>query len=212
MATFGEMQSYVSKRLLDSNNTAVSLPDVAYAINESIRYWKFRRLWFNTAVDDTLTLTAQTPTIALPSDFLVEAPSPAGLVINWNEARYPLHKEQPHEFDAVFLSNGFGLPFMYTVKNGVYYCYSVPDQDYPITFYYLKQYEELSGSNETNEFTIYADRLINLWALANLHAELRQDEKMEAYFRAAANAEFENLALMTGQVNNTGHLTIHSCL
>ena len=212
MATFGEMQSYVSKRLLDSNNTAVSLPDVAAAINESIRYWKFRRLWFNTAVSDPLTLTAESAVITLPSDFLVEAPSPAGLVINWNNARYPLRKEQPHAFDAVFLSNGFGLPFMYAVKNGVYYTYSIPDQDYPITFYYLKEYADLSGNNDTSDWTIHADRLICLWTLSKLHGELRQDPTMETYYNSAALNELENLALMTGQVNNTGHLTIHSCL
>jgi hypothetical protein len=212
MATFGEMQSYVSKRLLDSNNTAVSLPDVAAAINESIRYWKFRRLWFNTKVDDTLTLTAQSSVITLPSDFLVENPSPSGLVINWSDARYPLHKEQPYGFDAVFLENGLGLPTIYTVKNGVYYCYFVPDQAYPITFYYLKEYADLQGNNETNDWTMCADRLICLWTLSKLHGELRQDPTMESYYNNAAQNELENLSLMTGQVNNTGHLTIHSCL
>lgn len=212
MATFGEMQNYVSKRLLDSNNTAVSLPDVASAINESIEYWKFRRFWFNTAVDSTLTLTAQNSTIPLPSDFLVEAPSPAGFVINWSNQQYPLHKEQPHLFDAQYLDNGFGLPAIYTVKNGVYSCYFIPDQDYSITVYYLKQYSNLQANTDTSDWTDNASRLINLWALANLHAELRQDEKMETYYRAAAESESNNLELMTTKVNNTGHLTIDSCL
>lgn len=212
MATFGEMQNYVSKRLLDSNNTAVSLPDVALAINESIDYWKFRRLWFNTAVSGGLTLTAQSADVALPSDFLVETPSPNGFYVDWSEQRYSLQKVQPNAFDAAYMGNGYGIPEIYTVKNGSYFCYPIPDRDYDLTVYYLKQYDDLGANDDTNDFTDHAHRLICLWTLANLHAELRQDSEMETYYRAAASNELENLSLMTGQVNNTGHLTIHSCL
>ena len=54
MAAFGEMQSAVSKRLLDSANLAASALDVASALNDAVRYWKNTRLWFNEGPSQTM--------------------------------------------------------------------------------------------------------------------------------------------------------------
>lgn len=213
MATFGEMQTYVSERLLDPNNTSVSASSVAGAINESIAYWKFTRFWFNSE-DTTVTLTEGDPVIYLNSvtDFLVEMPMNDGFVIEYGGMRYPLIKKNPRDYDDAYLTNGNGLPSIYTVKAGVYYCYFIPDQAYACRVYYLKQYAALSATGDTNDFTNNAARLIELWTLANLHAELRQDEKMEIYYRSAALDEKKNLGMFTTKVNSPGHVTIHSYL
>jgi hypothetical protein len=213
MATFGEMQTYVSARLLDVNNIAVSASSVAGAINDAMRYWKYRRFWFNTA-DTTVTLVAEDPTIYLDSvtDFLVEMPMDDGFVIEYSGMRYPLQKRNPRDFDNIYLTQGYGLPEIYTIKSGVYSCYSIPDQAYDCRVYYLKQYTDLQANSDTNDFTDNANRLLCLWALANLHAELRQDDKMEAYYRAAAKDEYAQLGVMNMKVNSPGHLTLHSYL
>jgi len=70
MATFSEMQIFVSKRLQDPDNTAVSLADVADMINQAIVYWKKRRFWFNEKTD-TVTLTQSDATITPPADFYI---------------------------------------------------------------------------------------------------------------------------------------------
>lgn len=211
MATFQAMKQYISARLLDPNNTSVSDADVGAAINDAIRYWKTRRFWFNTASED-LTLTQGDPLMPLPDDFLVELPMNDGFVIAYGEMRWPLTKKNPRDYDDVYLEAGNGLPYIYTVKAGDYFCYYIPDQNYTLRVYYLRQYEDLSSNNDTNDFTDLATRLIELWSLANLMAEFRQDQNMETYYRAAANDEFTNLGVMNSRVNAPGHVTIHSYL
>lgn len=211
MATFAEMQQYVSDRLLDPNQVAVSPAQVKAAINDAQRYWKIRRFWFNTATSDQ-TLTTGDPLIPLPDDFMVELPMNDGFVIAYGEMRWPLTKVNPREYDNLYLTAGNGLPYVYTVKAGDYFCYYIPDQDYTIRIYYLKQYEDLSGDSDTNDFTTYAERLLELWALANLTAELRQDELMEDYYRKAAMDEYTNLGVFNAKVNSPGRLTLHSYL
>jgi len=211
MATFAEMQTAISERLLDPSNTAVSVANVAASINEAIGYWKFRRFWFNTASDSD-TLTAQDPIIPLPDDFLVELPMNAGFVIEYNDMRYPLIKKNPREYDEVYLANGYGLPTIYTLKAGVYYCYYLPDQAYTVRRWYLKTYDDLVDDSDTNDFTDNAANMLIYWALSKLYAELRQDDKMEAYYSARALDEYNNLQVRSEKANSTGHLTIHSFL
>lgn len=211
MSTFAEMKTAVSERLLDPNNTSVSSANVGRAINDAIRYWKFRRFWFNQEfVSDNLT-TGDT-TIPLPADFLVEVPMNDGFVIEYSGMRYPLIKKNTRDYDNVYLTNGNGLPQIYTNRSGVYQVYYIPDQDYDIRIFYLKEYADLVLDADTNDFTEKATRLIELWALANLHAEFRQDEKMEQYYRAASNDEFKNLGVFTAKAQSPGYLTIHSYL
>lgn len=211
MATFGQMQTYVSERLLDPNGTAVSASSVAAAINDAQRYWKYKRFWFNTASED-LTLTQGDPLMPLPSDFLVEIGLNDGFVIAYGQMRWPLIKKNPRDYDNVYLEAGNGLPYIYTVKAGEYFCYFIPDQNYTVRVYYLKEYADLQANSETNDFTDNAARLLELWALANLHAELRQDDKMEAYYRAAAMDEYKNLGVMNMKVNSPGYLSLHTYL
>lgn len=205
------MQTYISERLLDPNGTAVSTSSVAAAINDALRYWKYKRFWFNTASED-LTLTQSDPLMPLPDDFLVEIGLNDGFVIAYGSMRWPLIKKNPRDYDNVYLTAGNGLPYIYTVKAGDYFCYFIPDQDYTLRVYYLKEYSDLQANSDTNDFTDNAARLLELWALANLHAELRQDDKMEAYYRAAAMDEYKNLGVMNMKVNSPGYLSLHTYL
>jgi len=212
MPTFSQMKTYVSKRLLDPNNTAVSSDDVGEAINASISYWKFRRFWFN-EVSDTATLTAQDPSFPYPADFLVPATDDDGFNIQYSNMRYPLDKISQAQFDGLFLDNGFGIPRWYArIGSDEFQCYPIPDQNYTVARHYLRDYAPLVLDADTNDFTDFASRLINLWALANLSAELRQDDKMEAYYRSASNDEYDNLLVMTRKSNASGKLTISSFL
>lgn len=211
MATFAQMKTYIADRLLDPNNTAVTSAQIGAAINDAIAYWKFRRFFFNQGFDDTLSLTTQSPIIPLPDDFLVEVPDD-GFVLSYSNMRWPLTKVLPRQFDDAYLDNGYGRPELYTRKQADYFCYFIPDQNYDLLIYYLKEYADLSADGDTNDFTINADRLICLWALANLNAELRQDDKMETYYRSAAQDQFNNLEMFTAKANPSGRITIHSFL
>jgi hypothetical protein len=214
MANFSSMITYIAKRLIDPNNTAVSTDDIGQAINDAISYWKFRRFWFN-EVNDTATLTAQDGSFPYPDDFLVPSQQDDGFNIQYGNMRYPLVKITSGQYDALFLNNGYGLPRWYArLASGQYQCYPLPDRDYVVGRYYLKDYADLTNATgqDTNDFTDHAPRLIELWALANLSAELRQDDKMEAYYRSGAADEYRNLRVMTNKANGTGKLVIKSKL
>lgn len=211
MATFKEIQTAVSKRLLDPDNSAVSSSDVADSINSSIKYWKFRRFWFN-EVNDSVTLTAENSTLPVTGDFLVSTMKDDGFNIEYSSQRYPLKKLSNSEYDGLFLSNGFGLPRYYARTGDKYEVYPLPDRDYTLNRHYLKEYDALVGDSDTNDFTIYADRLITLWTLADMSAEFRQDDKMEGYYRARADDEYRQLRVMTNKTNSTGRVTLHTTL
>jgi len=211
MATFEDIQIAVSKRLLDANNAAISASDVADSINHAIKYMKVRRFWFN-EVADSVTLTAENGTLPVTGDFLVSTMKDDGFNIEYSEQRYPLRKISQSEYDGVWLGNGFGIPQMYAKIGTTYQVYPLPDRDYTVNRHYLKDYADLVNGTETNDFTIYADRLITLWTLANMSAEFRQDVTMETYYRAAAQDEYKNLLVMTNKSNSTGRITIHSTL
>jgi len=211
MATFGQIQTAVSKRLLDPDHTAVSEPDVASAINDTIRYWKYKRFWFNEGYAASIAVD-QDAVIPLPADFLVPSTENDGFNIEYSAMRYPLKKLTQLQYDNIYLLNGFGLPRMYARVGTDYVLYPKPDRNYQINCHYLKQYPDLVDSSSTNDFTIYASRLLTLWTCANLIAEFRQDEKMEQYFRNAAQDEYKELQTMTKKANASGSLVLSSTL
>ncbi len=211
MATFGDIQAQVSQRLLDPNAVAISSSSVAASVNDAIRYWKKRRFWFNEEFSSVV-LTQNVGTIPLPSDFLVPATDYDGFLIEYSAMRYPLRKTTQQEYDTVWLSNGYGLPYLYARVGRDYECYPLPDRNYDCKVHYLKEYQDLVIPNDTNDFTEHAARLLMLWACANLTAELRQDDKMESYYRNAADDEYKELQVMSDKADGSGRLVLYSNL
>lgn len=210
MAVFGELQTAISKRLLDANNTAVSSSDTAAALNDTIAYYKFKRFWFNEA-QSTQTMTLDDATIPLPSDFLMPAYDDGSFIISYSDQRYPLKKVNQVTYDAQFFDNGNGLPQIYARVGGGYECYPIPDRAYSVIVRYLKDYDAIDAANynAVNDFITNAPRLLVLWSCANLIAELRQDDKMEAYFRKASMNEENNLLSRTNKENGSGSISIY---
>jgi hypothetical protein len=212
MSTFAEMVTYVAKRLIDPDSTAVSTDDIKLSINDSVNYWKFRRFWFN-EVADTASLTAQDASFPYPTDFLVPATDDDGFYVEYGNIRHPLVKITMQVYDALYLENGYGLPRWYArMGDDEYKCYPIPNIAYTIGRHYLKDYTDLSADADTNDFTNKASRLIELWSIGNLTTELRQDVDMGNYYRNAAENEYRNLRVLTNKMNGTGKLTIFSHL
>ena len=206
------METYIAKRLIDPNGTAVSASDVQDAINDAIAYWKFRRFWFN-EVSDTATLTAQSAAFPYPTNFLMPSTDDDGFNVQYGGVRYPLVKVTMQVYDSLYLANGYGLPRWYArIGNGEYQCYPIPNTTYTVDRHYLSDYPALVNAADTNDFTVNAARLIELWALGNLVTELRQDTTMGDYYRAASQNEYRNLRVRTDKENAAGKLTIYSNL
>lgn len=212
MMTLGEMTTYISARLIDTNNTSVSLPSVVQAINDSITYWKKRRFWFNEVVDEAI-IPQGVSQIPLPADFLVPSKQDGAFEIVYSNYRYIMVKTSAVNFDAWFLSNGNGLPRWYAkLANSEYHAYPIPDRDYTVRRYYLKNYVPLVNVDDTNDFMEYADSMIASWTLSKLHAELRQDMNMADYYRKDAMDEWNQLNVMTTKANASGRVSIESAL
>lgn len=211
MATFGSIQTVVSSRLLDPDNTAVPQSSVAASINDAVRYWKFKRFWFNEGYSQTNAIPQIGP-IPLPTDFLVPSTDNDGFNIEYSSMRYPLKKLVQLQYDNIYLTSGYGLPRMYARVGTDYVLYPLPDRAYDINCHYLKEYTDMIGPNDTNDFTVNADRLLTLWACADLVSEFRRDLDAEAMFRKRAMDEYAELQNMTRKSNASGSLVLSSTL
>ncbi len=211
MATFGSMQTWVSKRLQDPDQTAVSASDVADLINQAIDYWQNTRFWFNEVTDETV-LTQGDPTIPLPLDFL--APSVDNcFVIEYSGIRYPLKKVSEIDYNALYLSNGVGQPWWFCRQaNSEYQVYPIPDRDYTLRRFYLRDYDQLSASDDENDFTDKATNLIQYTAAAYGSRDFREDLSMFDSFWTQAQRELQSLLVTTRKQNAKGTMTVYSPL
>lgn len=206
---FGDMKTRVAKLIQDPSNTAVSAADVGIAINEAISHWKTTRFWFNEAEDAAVSITAANPVIGdMPSGLLFPL-AVGGIVIDYNNLRYPLTKISSSEYDDMN-TEATGIPHSYTMRAGAYEVYPYPDQAYTAVVRYLKEYTDLSASTDTNSFTDSASRLIMYEAAGRLSGEFRQDAEMSAYFLGTAEREMRSLMMRTAKVNSTGRLVVYA--
>jgi hypothetical protein len=211
MATFGQMKQWVSKRLQDPDNTAVSSDDVGDLINMALEYWKNNRFWFN-EFTDTSTLTQGDPSIPLPATWLVPSINDS-FVIEYSGIRYPLRKISSTMYNAFYLSNGVGQPWYFAkIANDNYQVYPIPDRNYTIRRFWLADYDDFSADADTNEFSDNASRLLQYTAAAYGSRDFRQDLTMYQTFWDEAQREYQNLLDTTRKDNATGSITIYSMM
>lgn len=232
-ATFGQLQTRVSKRLIDPTNVAVSAADVAQAINDSFSFWKNEKYWFNfksskitlditPAADGSLTsdpfilrygntnpLFPNAP--VLPSNFLFEDEQD-GFIINYSNTTYQIDKCAPQQYDNAFSSNGNGIPYIYCFRNGNYEIYWLPQTAYSCSVNYYADYPDLVNTSDTNDFTTFADKLIEYDAISRLLSDLRLDDERAAKFAARAAMEDDNLKSRSRKQKATGRLVVDTIL
>lgn len=205
------MRTWVSKRLLDPSFTSVSSDDVGEMINQAIVYWKRRRFWFN-EITITDTLTESDNSIPLPDDWLCPSIDDT-FVIEYSGIRYPLKKVSESMYNAMYLSNGIGQPFWFSRQADTEYkVYPIPDRDYTLRMFYLRDYDDLSADADTSVWTEEAQDLIKYTAAAYGQRDFRQDAMMYQTFWDQAKAEYQNLLVQTRKDNATGSLTLSSIL
>ncbi len=205
------MKTWVSKRLQDPDNTAVSSADVGDLINSALTYWKNVRFHFN-EITDTATLAQGDPAIPLPDDWLCPSIDDA-FVIEYSGIRYPLKKISETMYNAFYLSNGVGQPWYFArLANTEYQVYPIPDMEYTLLQFYLRNYEDFSADADTNDFSEYATNLLQYTAAAYGSRDFRQDLTMYQAFMAQAEMEEQSLLSTTRKDNATGSLTVYSML
>jgi len=211
MATFGDMKTWVAKRLQDPSGTAISSSDVGDMINQAINYWKNTRFWFNENTDET-TLLEQDPSVPLPDDWLIPSISEA-FVIEYSGIRYPLKKVSEAQYNAMYLSNGIGQPWWYSRQaTSGFKVYPIPDRDYTLRRFFIKDYADLSADGDTNDWTTLATNMIQYQALAYGMSDFRQDFDLADKYRVQVDREYKSLMNITRKNNATGCLTVSSML
>jgi hypothetical protein len=199
--------------LQDPNNQAVSLDDVTQLINQAQKYWKFRRFWFNEKTLDE-DMVSGDATINTPDDFLMYATKTGGPVVEYSGIRYPLLKLVEPVYNWNYLSNGVGQPIWYAkLADQQYQAYPIPNRDYVVRHFYLKEYEDWDGTTDTsNDFTQHAPYLLGYTACSYGVLDLRSDTDMGDYFWGKAQDEFKNLQVRTTKENASGSLVVSSAL
>jgi hypothetical protein len=210
MATFAEIKTDVSAFLQDPSNAAVSSANVGNSVNKAIRYWKYKRFWFNEKVASII-LAYNDPVVPLPTDFLVPSITDGAIVIVYSGMRYPLNKLSELDYNAVYLSNGVGQPYAYSKQASAgYQVYFIPDRNYDALLFYLKEYDVLTANDATNDWTDEAQDLITYTAAAYCSRDYRQDLSMYNAFWAQAQTEYTNMLVRTRKENATGSLSVGS--
>lgn len=208
MATLGSLRGLIADRLQDPNYQSISVSSVNAIINDSIRYYKYHRYWFN-ETEATITLTAENPVMPnLPSDFLYEL-SRGGLAINYSNATYPLVKISTEQYDQRDV-NGLGMPETYTFRNQQIELYPWPNTNYTLVLRYIKDYADLVNDVDSNDFTDIADRVILYDALSRIYSEYKQDPNMESYYSNRANDEEANILKRSSALSGSGTLAIET--
>ncbi len=208
--TLVTLRNRIGERLQDTSFRSISVATVNDIINQSLKYYKFRRFWFNDKEQD-ITLNVNDPIMPnIPTDLLQELPEGA-LTIKYSNIFYPVMKRSSQVYDAMNVQ-AVGLPFMYTYRAQQYELYFYPNIAYLLKFRYLKDYADLVSDADTNDFLSFSDMMIYYNALSRIYGEYKQDEKMEAYYTARAADEETNVSRRTSALSGTGILTLDSHL
>lgn len=222
-STFGSLEAKVSAKLIDAGNSAISASTVGDALNDALHYWKQKRFWFNEA-QTTLTMDTNDPYVlgygntnstypnapVLPQNFLYEFDKD-GFVISYSKLFYRFKKVSPAQFDDSNIQ-GIGIPYIYCYRNGNYEFYFYPNLNYSLIVNYLADQPDMVGSNDTNVFTQYADRLLYYEALSHLYGENRQDLEQGNAYAARADRESRLLKSRSSNNNASGSLAVESIL
>lgn len=200
MATYGDIQSEVAQKVDETYLTS----QISTAINRTILFYQPYHFWFNTATA-SITLIPNDPIVPnIPDDFQYEM-TKGGLVINNSSMRYVLQRVHEVEYDCQNVQ-GIGLPFNYCYRNGQFELYWYPDQAYTLYLYYVRKYPDLVESNDTNDWTDNATRLIVAQTLADLYLDQRKSKDYYDFYRSVAASELAELKQRNKRNSGTGML------
>jgi len=205
MATLATIRGRVLAKLVDAGGSIAepTAAQVTAEINSVIDFYEPQNLWFN-EMTATGTLTVGSDVVPIPADFnhFLE---PNALVVEQSNVRYPLVKVSPLQYDSMYAA-GTGLPRFFTYRNQGIQLYFIPDQAYPYRLYYNRSYADLVADGDSNDFTNYAERLIEYRTLAECYLNYRSDVEMGREYERKAQEELNRLVSQTRQRLATGNL------
>lgn len=193
-------------RIADDLNRDDLNTQIKKAINRSINHYSTESFWFNETTGTVTTVSGTrvyaTNSGALPSNIrnIIDAQLANGTT------RYTLLPELIDASNYNEPTNTRGIPGWYAWFSGSLYLRPTPNAVYTITLYYTKSYSDLSADSDQNDFTNYAEDLIEYRSLAWLSARLLKNFEEANYYRGLEAEALAELRRQSVMKQSTGRL------
>lgn len=170
--TYSDLKTSIANYLARSDLTT-QIPDfIKFAENRLRRELRIRQMLSAT----TITATAGTVTVTIPSDFL-EA---RDFVVNGNPVQ-PLNYVSPALYSRNSRGDVSGKPLDYTVLSNVFKLAPNPDSAYTLTLTYYAAPAYLSDSNTSNTFLTVCPDLLLYASLIEAEPFLMNDARINTW-------------------------------
>lgn len=104
-------------------------------------------------------------------------------------------------------SGSTGEPVYYTYRHQTLVVYPIPSQAYNYRLFYTKNYADLVNDSDSNDFTNYAEFLIEYQTLARCYRDYRSDMEAAANYEVEAGKQLNRLVDQSRARLATGELT-----
>lgn len=196
MSTFLDLQ----QRIADDLNRTDLTTQIKTAINRAIIHYEKEPFWFKETSATFSTIASQKAYSSTDTSItdilrihLVEA------VLN--SANYEMDEHDIKWIESKNPNDATGQPTDYAWWQNKFYLYLVPNAVYTIRVWYTKKYTALSADADTNDWTTYAEDLIEARARKWIYARIIKD------IEGATIAEGEeNQALDSLRTVSEGHV------
>lgn len=193
MATFEEMKN----RIADDLNRTDLTSQIGLAINRAIGHYKTYPFWFTEAVQSFTINSSNYQYDSTNSNF----PSLFGrihlITVTSGGDTYEVPAVDMKYFQNLNINDSTGEPQVYSLYQDKAWLYPFPDRSMTGKVYYSKTYASLSASSDTNDFTVYANDLIEARASWWVNSRILKDINSAQMDKVAEQEALENLKMAT---------------
>ena len=202
MSTFSQMRSKIAD---DLNRTDLTT-QINRAINRALTYYKKQRFWFNEGTATFSTVVDQ--------ESYGSADGVATDIVDIDEAKITisstvkptLTKQTFNYIQQMNYGNFKSQPTDYAIFQNKIWLYPIPNQVWTITLYYQKSYSDLSDDSDENDFTTYAEDLIEARAIWWLFKTVIRDKDAAEDYKQVEMDALTSLQAQTTKLTSSNKL------
>ena len=175
--------------------------EIIEAIKTAIQNSEGQRFWFNEG--STSFTVSQTSFYALPSQ-VVDVDK---ITITVNGDEYPLVERTFDYLEDISVNDDayVGYPREFAIYEDRIRIYPTPSDNYLVKMSYLRRFDTLSASTDTNPWLTHAEKFIRSLAKAELYSHVLHDERKASIQMQSAQQALDSLEMRSGKLT-TGRL------
>lgn len=203
MSTLAQMRS----RIADDLNRSDLNVQIDKSINRAISFYEKEEFWFRETTSTFSTIINQEgygTADSLPSDILEI--DYAKLILS-STVHQELEKRPFAYIQQLNAGRATGDPTDYAWYQNKLYLYLIPNSVKTITLFYRKSYSVLSADSDTNDFTVYAEDLIEARASWWIYSRILKDYDAANIAKAEENEVLQALREKSRQYQSTNLIT-----